>query len=118
MAVRLHLANDHTMFRQGLEAIFAAHGDGIEVVGWIHLAEKDERVQEKKGRGQEEEKQVARPPLTRGKYDKNMRVANRGLAARHTRVPPPARRSTQAIRASVARGRGRWVRSWRLPRRG
>ena len=32
MAVRVHLADDHTMFRQGLEAILASH-DGIEVVG-------------------------------------------------------------------------------------
>jgi DNA-binding NarL/FixJ family response regulator len=46
MAVRAHLANDHTMFRQGLEAIFATRGDGIEVVGWIRLAEKAERAQE------------------------------------------------------------------------
>lgn len=32
MAVRAHLANDHTMFRQGLEAIFATRGDSIEVL--------------------------------------------------------------------------------------
>ena len=32
MAVRVHLADDHTMFRQGLEAILASH-EGIEVVG-------------------------------------------------------------------------------------
>ena len=87
MAVRAHLANDHTMFRQGLEAIFATRGDGIEVVGWIRLAEKDEHAQGKEERGQEEEeKQVARPPPTGGKYGKSMRGANRGLAARHTRV--------------------------------
>jgi hypothetical protein len=68
---------------------------GIEVVGWIRLAEQDERAkekegrgqeEEKEGRGQEEEKEVARPPLTGGKYGKSMRGANRGLAARHTRV--------------------------------
>jgi len=59
---------------------------GIEVVGWIRLAEQDERANEKEGRGQEEEKEVARPPLTGGKYGKSMRGANRGLAARHTRV--------------------------------
>ena len=33
MTVRVHLADDHTMFREGLEAIFSSHGDGIEVVG-------------------------------------------------------------------------------------
>ncbi len=33
MAIRVHLADDHTMFREGLEAIFASRGDGIEVVG-------------------------------------------------------------------------------------
>src|ERR671913_975911 len=32
MAVRVHLADDHTMFREGLESILASHG-GIEVVG-------------------------------------------------------------------------------------
>jgi DNA-binding NarL/FixJ family response regulator len=32
MAVRVHLADDHTMFREGLEAILASH-EGIEVVG-------------------------------------------------------------------------------------
>ena len=46
MAVRVHLANDHTMLRQGLEAVFATRGDGIEVVGWIRLVEKAERAQE------------------------------------------------------------------------
>jgi DNA-binding NarL/FixJ family response regulator len=30
---RVHLADDHTMFREGLESILASHGDGIEVVG-------------------------------------------------------------------------------------
>src|ERR687897_3430859 len=34
MAVRVHLADDHTMFREGLESILTSHGgDGIEVVG-------------------------------------------------------------------------------------
>ena len=33
MAVRVHLADDHTMFREGLEAILASRGTGIEVVG-------------------------------------------------------------------------------------
>ena len=32
MAVRVHLADDHTMFRQGLESILASH-EGIEDVG-------------------------------------------------------------------------------------
>jgi DNA-binding NarL/FixJ family response regulator len=32
MAIRVHLADDHTMFREGLESIFASKG-GIEVVG-------------------------------------------------------------------------------------
>ena len=32
MTIRVHLADDHTMFRQGLEAILASRG-GIEVVG-------------------------------------------------------------------------------------
>jgi DNA-binding NarL/FixJ family response regulator len=30
---RVHLADDHTMFREGLESILASYGDGIEVVG-------------------------------------------------------------------------------------
>src|SRR5918993_1979129 len=30
---RVHLADDHTMFREGLESILASHADGIEVVG-------------------------------------------------------------------------------------
>jgi DNA-binding NarL/FixJ family response regulator len=33
MAKRVHLADDHTMFREGLEAILASRGGGIEVVG-------------------------------------------------------------------------------------
>jgi len=33
MTVRVHLADDHTMFREGLEAILASRRDGIEVVG-------------------------------------------------------------------------------------
>jgi DNA-binding NarL/FixJ family response regulator len=32
MTVRVHLADDHTMFRQGLEAILASR-EGVEVVG-------------------------------------------------------------------------------------
>ena len=32
MAIRVHLADDHTMFRQGLESILASRG-GVEVVG-------------------------------------------------------------------------------------
>jgi DNA-binding NarL/FixJ family response regulator len=32
MAIRVHLADDHTMFRAGLEAILASH-EGVEVVG-------------------------------------------------------------------------------------
>ena len=32
MAVRVHLADDHTMFRQGLEAILSSH-EGVEIVG-------------------------------------------------------------------------------------
>src|SRR5215212_8644285 len=32
--IRVHLADDHTMFREGLEYILSSHGDGdIEVVG-------------------------------------------------------------------------------------
>jgi DNA-binding NarL/FixJ family response regulator len=30
---RVHLADDHTMFREGLESILASGGSGIEVVG-------------------------------------------------------------------------------------
>src|SRR5215217_3234930 len=34
MAIRVHLADDHTMFREGLESILASSGGGgIEVVG-------------------------------------------------------------------------------------
>ena len=33
MAIRVHLADDHTLFREGLESILASHGGGIEVVG-------------------------------------------------------------------------------------
>jgi DNA-binding NarL/FixJ family response regulator len=33
MAVRVHLADDHTMFREGLESILASRAAGIEVVG-------------------------------------------------------------------------------------
>ena len=33
MKTRVHLADDHTMFREGLESILASRGEGIEVVG-------------------------------------------------------------------------------------
>jgi DNA-binding NarL/FixJ family response regulator len=33
MAIRVHLADDHTMFREGLESILASRGGDIEVVG-------------------------------------------------------------------------------------
>jgi DNA-binding NarL/FixJ family response regulator len=33
MTIRVHLADDHTMFREGLESILASGGGGIEVVG-------------------------------------------------------------------------------------
>jgi DNA-binding NarL/FixJ family response regulator len=33
MAVRVHLADDHTMFREGLESILTSRGAAIEVVG-------------------------------------------------------------------------------------
>ena len=33
MAIRVHLADDHTMFREGLESILASRAEGIEVVG-------------------------------------------------------------------------------------
>jgi DNA-binding NarL/FixJ family response regulator len=33
MAIRVHLADDHTMFREGLEAILSSRAEGIEVVG-------------------------------------------------------------------------------------
>jgi len=32
MAIRVHLADDHTMFRQGLEALLSSH-EGMEIVG-------------------------------------------------------------------------------------
>jgi DNA-binding NarL/FixJ family response regulator len=32
MAIRVHLADDHTMFREGLESILSSRGDAIEVV--------------------------------------------------------------------------------------
>jgi DNA-binding NarL/FixJ family response regulator len=41
MAIRVHLADDHTMFREGLEAIFDSRGDGIEVVGRSSTAGDD-----------------------------------------------------------------------------
>src|SRR5215213_4259560 len=33
MAIRVHLADDHTMFREGLESILSSRGGAIEVVG-------------------------------------------------------------------------------------
>jgi DNA-binding NarL/FixJ family response regulator len=33
MAIRVHLADDHTMFREGLAAIFTSQGGEVEVVG-------------------------------------------------------------------------------------
>src|SRR5215208_3651420 len=33
MAIRVHLADDHTMFREGLESILSSRGGSIEVVG-------------------------------------------------------------------------------------
>ena len=33
MAIRVHLADDHTMFREGLESILASRGGSLEVVG-------------------------------------------------------------------------------------
>ena len=47
-AVRVHLADDHTMFREGLEAILSSRG-GIEVVGTSSTGpEAAERVRETK----------------------------------------------------------------------
>ena len=40
MAVRVHLADDHTMFRQGLEAILSSH-EGVEIVGSTSTGEDD-----------------------------------------------------------------------------
>ena len=39
MAIRLHLADDHTMFRQGLESILSSQ-EGIEVVGSTSTGEE------------------------------------------------------------------------------
>src|SRR5215213_5723079 len=33
MAIRVHLADDHTLFREGLESILASRGGSLEVVG-------------------------------------------------------------------------------------
>jgi len=41
MAVRVHLADDHTMFREGLEALLSSRGDSIEVVGHSSTAGDD-----------------------------------------------------------------------------
>ena len=35
MATRVHLADDHTMFREGLESILSSRADGIE--WWVAL---------------------------------------------------------------------------------
>jgi DNA-binding NarL/FixJ family response regulator len=40
MSVRVHLADDHTMFREGLAAILASRGEGIEVVGQSSTGEE------------------------------------------------------------------------------
>jgi hypothetical protein len=46
MAVRVHLANDHTMLRQGLEAVFATRGwhrsGGLDTPGGARRARKGE----------------------------------------------------------------------------
>jgi DNA-binding NarL/FixJ family response regulator len=31
--IRVHLADDHTLFREGVESILSSRADGIEVVG-------------------------------------------------------------------------------------
>ena len=41
MTIRVHLADDHTMFREGLEALLSSRGDGIEVVGHSSTAGDD-----------------------------------------------------------------------------
>ncbi len=40
MTIRVHLADDHTMFRDGLEAVLASGGAGIVVVGSSSTGEK------------------------------------------------------------------------------
>jgi DNA-binding NarL/FixJ family response regulator len=40
MAIRVHLADDHTRFREGLESILASRAEGIEVVGQSSSGEK------------------------------------------------------------------------------
>src|SRR3712207_7316020 len=40
MAVRVHLADDHAMFREGLASILASRADGIEVVGQTSTGEE------------------------------------------------------------------------------
>jgi DNA-binding NarL/FixJ family response regulator len=40
MAVRVHLADDHTMFREGLASILASRAEGIEVVGQTSTGEE------------------------------------------------------------------------------
>ena len=39
MAMRLHLADDHTMFREGLEALLSSQ-EGMEVVGSSSIGEE------------------------------------------------------------------------------
>ena len=40
MTIRVHLADDHTMFREGLVAILTSSGDGMEVVGQASTGEE------------------------------------------------------------------------------
>jgi DNA-binding NarL/FixJ family response regulator len=40
MTIRVHLADDHTMFREGLAAILASSGNNIEVVGQTSTGEE------------------------------------------------------------------------------
>ena len=41
MAIRVHLADDHTMFREGLAAIFTSQGGDVEVVGQSSISGDD-----------------------------------------------------------------------------
>ena len=40
MAIRVHLADDHTMFREGLASILTSRAEGIEVVGQTSTGEE------------------------------------------------------------------------------
>jgi DNA-binding NarL/FixJ family response regulator len=40
MTIRVHLADDHTMFREGLASILASRAEGIEVVGQTSTGEE------------------------------------------------------------------------------